>query len=257
MSGNSAFSASDLTAGYDKHVALWDLTFSIPCGRLVGIAGPNGAGKSTLLKAALGIVKPLSGHIQFFEKPASEMLQRVAYVPQRGSIDWDFPITVFEVVLMGRYNKMGMFRFTRSADKKAVSDALEKVGLAPYASRHISELSGGQQQRLFLARALVQDADLYLMDEPFQGLDLATEKLWIQILKKLVVKEKTILVVHHDLHTLREYFDSLILLNNRLVAYGKTEEVLTEKNLLLTFGKQDTLYEEVKKLSLKQYEGLR
>lgn len=257
--GSNAFvlRASELTVSYDKTPVLWDISFEAPPAQMIGIIGPNGAGKSTLLKAALGIIKPLSGNIQFWGVPLKEVLGRISYIPQKESVDWDFPITAFEVVLMGRYGKMGYFRRPRRADKSAALDALETVGLSSFADRQISQLSGGQQQRLFLARALVQDADVYLMDEPFQGIDMATEKMLIDIMRKLIARGKTVFVVHHDLTTLRNYFDSLIMLNNRLVAFGKTADVLTPKNILLTFGKSDALFEEAQQLSLEQFKGLK
>ncbi len=252
---STILSIDQLTVSYDKTPILWDLSFEVKSGQIVGIIGPNGAGKSTFLKAALGIVKPLSGAIRFWGKPIREVRSRIAYVPQKESVDWDFPITAFELVLMGRYGRLGFFRRLREADKKSAQDALEIVGMSAFGNRQISELSGGQQQRLFLARALVQDADVFLMDEPFQGIDKTTEKILIEILHSLKMKGKTIFIVHHDLNTFKEYFDSLIMLNNRLVAFGDTKEVLTERNLLLTFGKTDALLEEAKKLSEQKLQG--
>jgi manganese/zinc/iron transport system ATP- binding protein len=250
-------SADQLSVSYDKTPILWDISFEIESGQMVGIIGPNGAGKSTLLKAAMGIVRPLSGAIQFWQKPLKEVRSKIAYVPQKESVDWDFPITAFELVLMGRYGRLGIFKRLRKADKKAAMDALEIVGMASFKDRQISQLSGGQQQRLFFARALVQDADVYLMDEPFQGIDKSTEKSLVEIMRSLKKKGKTLFVVHHDLNTLKDYFDSLIMLNNRLVAYGKTEDVLNEKNLLLSFGKADPLFEEATKLSVQHFQGLK
>lgn len=248
--------AGQLTVTFDKTPILWDISLEIPGGQIVGIIGQNGAGKSTFLKASLGIVKPVSGFIQFWDQPIEEVKSRIAYVPQKESVDWDFPITAFELVLMGRYGRLGLFRGIRKADKKAAEDALELVGMAPYKNRQISQLSGGQQQRLFFARALVQDAEVFLLDEPFQGIDQATEKVLIEIMRSLKDKGRTLFVVHHDLNTLKEYFQSLIMLNNRLVACGPTEKVLNKKNLLLTFGKSDALFEEAKQLSLEKSSGL-
>lgn len=248
--------AGQLTVSFDKTPVLWDVGFEITAGQIVGIIGQNGAGKSTLLKVALGIVKPISGFIQFWDKPIYEVKKRIAYVPQKESVDWDFPITAYELVLMGRYGRLGLFRGLCKADKKAALDALELVGMAPFKDRQISQLSGGQQQRLFFARALVQDADVFLLDEPFQGIDQATEKVLIEIMRQIKDKGKTVFVVHHDLSTLKEYFQSLIMLNNRLVACGPVEKVLTKKNLSLTFGKADSLFEEARQLSTLKSSGL-
>ncbi len=252
----STLIAEDLTVSYDKTPILSDLSFQVAGGQIVGIIGPNGAGKSTLLKAALGLVKPLSGTIQFWGSPIKKVLSRVCYIPQRQSVDWDFPLTALELVLMGRYGRLRLFRRLKDADKKAAHDALEVVGMSSFKDRQIGQLSGGQQQRLFFARALVQDdAEVYLMDEPFQGIDRSTEKVLIEIMRSLRKKGKTLLVVHHDLQTLKDYFDSLLMLNCRLVAFGKTAEVLTEKNLSHTFGKSDSLFEEARQLSVERFQG--
>lgn len=238
----------DLTVHYGKNPILWDITFRIPKGVLAGILGPNGAGKSTLLKAILKIVKPLSGTIIFSGK--------VAYVPQRESIDWDFPITALEVVTMGRYGKLGLFGRLRKADKQAALSMLEYVGMAAYADRQISQLSGGQQQRLFIARALMQDADLLLLDEPFAGVDLATEKAIMDLLRKQRDSGKTILIVHHDLPTVEEYFDWALLLNKRLIACGPVKEVFHREHLRSMFRGQ-TLFDEAAVLSAEKYDGAR
>lgn len=253
----TAIEVEGLNVNYGKTPILWDLNFQVPRGLLVGIIGPNGAGKSTLLKTCLGLVKPLSGKITLLGALASEVRQKVAYVPQRESVDWDFPITAKEVVLMGRYGRLGLFGRIRRADHEAAEAALEVVGMAPYADRQISELSGGQQQRLFIARALVQNADLILLDEPFAGVDLATEKAIIEILKRQKQAGKTILIVHHDLPTVEEYFDWTLLLHTRLLACGPVKEVFHRENLLKIFGKNQSLFDEAAVLSAKTLSGIR
>lgn len=251
-----ALEAEELNINYGKTSILWDLSFQIPQGLLVGIIGPNGAGKSTLLKAALGLLKPLSGKISLFGRPASDVRKKVAYVPQRESVDWDFPITAEEVVLMGRYGRLGLFGYLRKADREAAAAALEQVGMSAYAHRQISQLSGGQQQRLFLARALVQNADLFLLDEPFVGVDLATEKAIMALLRKQQQQGKTILIVHHDLPSVEEYFDWTLLLNTRLLGCGPVKEVFTRENLARAFGKGQLLFDEAADLSAKSISGI-
>ncbi len=246
----------NLTVGYDKTPILWDLSVSIPSGILCGIAGPNGAGKSTLLKAAMGLVKPLSGTITFFGQPLSKMRKKIAYVPQRESVDWDFPITAFDVVLMGRYNRLGLFGRPRKSDREAAERALKQVGMEEYASRQISQLSGGQQQRLFLARALVQEPEILLLDEPFSGVDLTTEKAIYEILLGLKEKGKTILIVFHDLPSAERYFDWLLLLNRHLIACGPVSEIYNQECLGRAFGKTQPLFEEATALSVKTISGL-
>jgi manganese/zinc/iron transport system ATP- binding protein len=241
-----AIEAEQLNVNYGKVSTLWDISFQIPKGVIVGVLGRNGAGKSTLLKAALGLVSPLSGKISLNGK--------VAYVPQRESVDWDFPITAEEVVLMGRYGKLGLFGRPTKADFEAAREALEQVGMSPFAKRQISQLSGGQQQRLFIARALVQMADIILLDEPFAGVDLETEKAIIALLK--TQKEKTILMVHHDLPSVEEYFDWVLLLNTRLLGCGPVKEVFTKENLSRTFGKGPLLFGEAANLSAKSLSGI-
>jgi manganese/zinc/iron transport system ATP- binding protein len=252
---NHAIEAEELNIHYDKRTILWDVSFQIPRGLLVGVIGPNGAGKSTLLKAALGLVSPLSGKISLFGAPATLVRQRVAYVPQRESVDWDFPITAEEVVLMGRYGRLGLFGRPRKADREAAALALEQVGMSAYAERQISQLSGGQQQRLFIARALVQDADLFLLDEPFAGVDLATEKAIIALLQKQKEQGKTVLIVHHDLPSVEEYFDWALLLNTRLLACGPLKTAFTAENIARAFGKNQLLFDEAANLSAKSLSG--
>jgi manganese/zinc/iron transport system ATP- binding protein len=249
------FCAEDLNVNYERTPVLWDVSFSVPKGKLVGIVGPNGAGKSTLLKAALGLVKPLSGKIEFFNQPLDFVRQKIAYVPQRASVDWDFPITALQVVLMGRYGRLGWFGRPRKADREAAAKALELVGMSAYADRQISQLSGGQQQRLFLARALVQNPDIFLLDEPFAGVDLTTEREIIELLKKQREEGKTIFIVHHDLPTVEAYFDWTILLNTRLIACGPTAEVFHAENLAKAFGRTPALFDEAASLSAKKISG--
>jgi manganese/zinc/iron transport system ATP- binding protein len=251
-----AIDTEALNINYGKTPILWDVTLQIPLGKMVGIVGPNGAGKSTLLKAALGLVKPLSGNVHVLGHPVGAVRQKIAYVPQRESVDWDFPITALEVVLMGRYGRLGLFGRIRKADREAALAALDLVGMSAYANRQISQLSGGQQQRLFIARALVQNADLLLLDEPFAGVDLATEKAIVKLLHQLRDQGKTLLVVHHDLPTVEEYFDWVLLLNTRLLACGPTVEVFNRENMTKTFGKSHLLFEEAAALSAKSISGL-
>jgi manganese/zinc/iron transport system ATP- binding protein len=252
---NNVVNVEELTVNYDKTPALWDVHFTVPPA-LVGIVGPNGAGKSTLLKALLGMVKPLTGKIEFFGLPLHQVRKKVAYVPQRSSVDWDFPLTAFDLVLMGRFGKLGPFRWPSRADRKAVESALDKVGMLPFAKRQIGELSGGQQQRLFVARALLQEADLYLMDEPFAGIDIATEKALMALFEELRKAGKTLFIVHHDLHTVERYFDWLLLLNTCLVASGPLKQVFSQENILRTYGRSSALLDEVAKLSKEKRGGL-
>jgi len=231
-----AIQVEDLTVAYRDKPALWDIDLTVPPGILMAIVGPNGAGKTTLMKAALGLITPAAGKVLIYGRPHLEQRHLVAYVPQRGSVDWDFPTTVLDVVTMGRYGALGWVRRPGRRERAMAMQALEKVGLPAFADRQISQLSGGQQQRTFLARALVQDARVYFMDEPFQGVDATTERAIIQILRDLRASGKTVVVVHHDLQTVREYFDWVTLLNVRRIAGGPVGEVFTEDNLRLTYG---------------------
>jgi manganese/zinc/iron transport system ATP- binding protein len=224
---------------------LWYIEFEIPQGSLVGVVGPNGAGKSTLLKAVMDLIPKASGRVQVFGKSYRQNRHRVGYVPQRESVDWDFPVNALDVVTMGLYSKIGWCLPVRKKHRLAALKSLEQVGIAELAHRQISQLSGGQQQRTFLARALVQDADLYLMDEPFAAVDAATEKAIVRILRKMKDSGKTAMVIHHDLQTVPAYFDYVILLNMRVVAHGPVEEVFTPENLHKTYGGRLTLLEEV------------
>ncbi|GMB08026.1 metal ABC transporter ATP-binding protein [Thermolongibacillus altinsuensis] len=225
-----------LTVAYQRQAVLEDVSFSVPEGKLIGIIGPNGAGKSTLMKAILDLIPRVKGDIAIYGKPYKQQRHLVGYVPQRGSVDWDFPTNALDVVLMGRYGHIGLWKRPRKEDVAVAMQCLEKVGMTSYAKRQISQLSGGQQQRVFLARALAQDASIYLMDEPFVGVDAATEKAIIELLNELKAKGKTVLVVHHDLQTVRDYFDWVLLLNKQVIAAGPTEEVFTYENLQKTYG---------------------
>jgi len=237
-------SIQDLTVAWHRRPVIWDVEFEVSPGRLVGIVGPNGAGKSTLLKAVMDLVPKASGRVEIFGRPWRESRQRVGYVPQRESVDWDFPVSVLDVVTMGLYGRIGWFGRVRRVHREAARRALEQVGIGELADRQISQLSGGQQQRTFLARALVQEADLYLMDEPFAAVDAATEQAIVGILRSMRAAGRTAVVIHHDLHTVPDYFDSVVLLNMRVVAEGPTHEVFTRENLERTYGGRLTLLEE-------------
>jgi manganese/zinc/iron transport system ATP- binding protein len=236
MSTQAAIEVTDLTVAYGEKPVLWDVDVEVPRGVLMAIVGPNGAGKTTLIRAILGLVHPAAGRALVFGKPYEEQRRLVGYVPQRGSVDWDFPTSVLDVVLMGRYGRLGWIRRPGAADKAAAREALAQVGMVELEGRQISQLSGGQQQRVFLARALVQHAELYFMDEPFQGVDATTELAIVELLRELRSRGKTVVAVHHDLQTVPEYFDQVTLLNVRRIASGPVAEVFTEENLRLTYG---------------------
>jgi len=226
----------DVTVAYHRRPVVWDVDLTIEQPQLAAIVGPNGAGKSTLIKAALGLVPMASGRVQVFGQPVAKVRRRIGYVPQRESVDWDFPVSVLDVVLMGTYGQLGWIRRPGGAEKNWARQCLEKVGLASYERQQIGQLSGGQQQRVFLARALAQKADLYFMDEPMAGVDAATERMIFQVLRELRDAGKTIIAVHHDLRTVPQYFDYVALLNVRLVAAGPRELVFTPENLRKTYG---------------------
>jgi len=228
----------DLTVSYQERPVLWDIDLDIPPGVMAAIVGPNGAGKSTLIKAVLGLVRPVAGHVRIFGLPVSAVRSRVGYVPQRQSVDWDFPASVLDVVLMGLYGQLGWLRRPGKAERARAMAALEQVGLEDYARRQISQLSGGQQQRVFIARALVQDADLYFLDEPMAGVDAVTEAAIVALLKQQRDAGKTVVVVHHDLQTVARYFDWLVMLNQRIIAQGPVAEVYTSANLRAAYGGQ-------------------
>lgn len=232
---------SNITVAYQKKVVLKNVSFSVPKGKLIGIIGPNGAGKSTLIKSILGLISPISGEVEIFGGSYHSQRKMVGYVPQKESVDWDFPTDALDVVTMGRYGKLGWFRRPSKQDKEIAKQCLDKVGMSDFSNRQISQLSGGQQQRVFLARALAQEADLYFMDEPFAGVDAATEKAIISLLNELKREGKTVLVVHHDLNTVKEYFDWVMLINGALVEIGPTEEVFTNELLHKTYGGKLTM----------------
>jgi manganese/zinc/iron transport system ATP- binding protein len=231
-----AIDVSDLTVAYHDRPVLWDVDLEVPAGILMAIAGPNGAGKTTLLKSILGLVKPAAGRILVHGAPYREQRALTAYVPQRGSVDWDFPTQVLDVVMMGTYGHLGWLRRPGAKERKESMQCLERVGMADYADRQISQLSGGQQQRVFLARALAQDAQVYLMDEPFQGVDATTERAIIDLLRDLRSRGRTVIVVHHDLQTIPEYFDWLTLINVRRIASGPVAETFVPEYLKQTYG---------------------
>ncbi len=226
----------DLTVAYHETPVLWDIDLDVPPGVLLAIVGPNGAGKTTLIKAILGLVRTASGKVLIHDKPYEVQRKIVGYVPQRGTVDWDFPTNVLDVVMMGRYGALGWIRRPRKTDRELAMNALEKVGMEKYSNRQISQLSGGQQQRVFLARALVQDSNVYLMDEPFQGVDATTERAIVALLQELRENGKTVVVVHHDLQTVADYFDWVTLLNIRRIASGPVQETFTPENLRETYG---------------------
>jgi manganese/zinc/iron transport system ATP- binding protein len=226
----------NLTVAYHRRPVLWDVDFAIPPGVLVGVIGPNGAGKSTLLKAVMGLIPVASGGVRLFGEPFPAHRARIGYVPQRETVDWDFPTSVLDVVLMGRYGKRPLFRRPTAADREVARRALRQMGMSEFENRQISQLSGGQQQRVFLARALAQESDLYLMDEPLAGVDASTEKAVIELLRELRGQGRTVLAVHHDLASVREYFDWVLMLNLRLVTVGPTKDVFHDEHLRQTYG---------------------
>ncbi|MFT6675035.1 MAG: manganese/zinc/iron transport system ATP- binding protein [Sulfitobacter sp.] len=245
---NSAFKADEtaradsplairgLTVSYGQKPAVFSVDMTVEPGKMTAIIGPNGAGKSTMLKAALGIIKPLAGTTTVFGKPVSVQRNRIAYVPQRASVDWDFPTRVIDVVLMGLYPQLGLLGRVRPAHRAKAEDCLARVGMQDFATRQIGQLSGGQQQRVFLARALAQDAELYLLDEPFAGVDAATEKAIIAVLKSLRDAGKTVVAVHHDLSTVAEYFDNVFLINTRRIAEGSVVNTFVSRHLQDAYG---------------------
>lgn len=230
-----------LSVSYDRKRVLSNIYLNIEAGNVYGVIGPNGAGKSTLFKAILGLLVPNAGQIEVLGKDVEDVRQRIAYVPQKDDVDWQFPATVFDIVLMGRYPFKSLFNRLNAEDEKIAKDSLEQVGILDLKDRQIGALSGGQQQRVFIARALCQQADIFLLDEPFVGIDITTEETIIRILKELASKGKTLLVVHHDLSTVEDYFNKVILLNQRLLAYGDTASTFTQENVAKTYGAQLTI----------------
>lgn len=244
----------DMTVAYDRRPVLWNIDYTIDQPGLTAIVGPNGAGKSTMIRAVMGLVPVVSGEVTAWGRPATSQLDRISYVPQRGSVDWDFPISVFETVLMGTYGELGWFRRPGRRHRELASECLERVGMQDFAKRQIGRLSGGQQQRVFLARALAQQADLYFMDEPMAGVDAATERIVFDLLKSLSEEGKTIVVVHHDLRTVAEYFDNVVLLNVRVVVSGPVETTFTSENLQATYGGRLTVLDQMAEAVQKQKE---
>ena len=226
----NAIEIRNLTVAYGENIALENLNLDVEAGSLMALVGPNGAGKSTLIKTILKFLKQVIGEIKINGKT-------LAYVPQRNSVDWDFPTTLFDVVEMGCYGRVGLFKRVNKEEKQKVLKAIEQVGMLDFKDRQISELSGGQQQRAFIARALVQEADIYLMDEPFQGVDSTTEKSIVDILKKLKSDGKTLIVVHHDLQTVPTYFETVTFINKSVIASGKIKEVFTQENIDMAYKK--------------------
>ena len=249
---NPALEVHDLTVSYDKKPVLWGVDFTVPQGVLAGIVGPNGSGKSTLIKSIMGLVPLGSGWVQLFDQELKKVRSKVSYIPQRETVDWDFPASVMDVVLMGTYGKLGIFRRPKKAERELALDCLAKVKMEKFVNRQISQLSGGQQQRVFVARALAQNADLYLMDEPFAGIDAATEQAIFQLFEEMVASGKTLIIVHHDLQSAKKYFNWLILLNQRLVASGPMDEIFTRELLEETYGGRLSLLAQVGNLMKEQ-----
>ncbi len=244
-SPTSPLSVHAMTVAYHQRPVIWDVEYEAPAQALIAIVGPNGAGKSTFMKACLGIIPRATGLVEFWGKRFEEQRHRVGYVPQRESVDWDFPVSAIDVVCMGRYGMIGWFRRVSREHRSRAMECLEMVGLSDFAHRQINQLSGGQQQRVFLARALAQEASLYFMDEPFAGVDAATERSIVEILKQLKADGKTVIVVHHDLSTVADYFDNVVLLNTRIIAHGPVSSTFTNDNLRRTYGGRLTILEEV------------
>lgn len=244
-----------MTISYHKKPVLWDVDLTVPAGKLVGIIGPNGAGKSTLIKAIMGLIPKASGWVKIYGKPYEDMRSFVGYVPQRESVDWDFPVNARDVVLMGLYGQLGLFRRPNQQHLRVAEQSLGRVNMLEFSKRQISQLSGGQQQRVFLARAIAQDAAIYLMDEPFAGVDATTEKAIVELLTEMKSKGKTVLVVHHDLQTVPEYFDWVIMLNMRIIAAGETRKLFTPENLQKTYGGKLTILSEAAEAVAQQSGG--
>ncbi|QEM83471.1 metal ABC transporter ATP-binding protein [Halomonas binhaiensis] len=242
---NLALHVEDLTVSYHGKPVLWDIDFNVPPGVMAAIIGPNGAGKSTLIKSVLGLVPSVAGHITLHGLSYRRARRRVGYVPQRSSVDWDFPTTALDVVIMGLYGRLGWLKRPGRRERNEAMQALEMVGMQDFATRQISQLSGGQQQRVFLARALVQKADVYFLDEPMAGVDATTERAIVDILRRLRDEGKTVIVVHHDLQTVRSYFDWLVILNVRVIAQGPVEKIYTAEHLRRAYGGQIALLDDV------------
>lgn len=244
MGDGAPIDISGLSVSYDRKRVLSNIYLQLPAGKVAGLIGPNGAGKSTLFKAVLGLIEINSGSVNIFGEPVESGRRRIAYVPQRDEVDWQFPANVMDIVLMGRYPHKKWYQPLDGADRQRAAEALDQLGISDLATRQIGELSGGQQQRVFIARALCQEADIFLLDEPFVGVDITTESKIIEILKALAAAGKTMLVVHHDLSTVEEYFDHVVMLNHRLIASGATAETFTKENISATYGPQLTILHE-------------
>ncbi len=243
-SAQSPLSVHAMTVAYRRKPVLWDVDLDVQARTLTAIIGPNGAGKSTFIKACLGLVPRATGAVEFWGMPFRKARSRVGYMPQRETVDWDFPVTALDVACMGRYRKIGWCRPVSRAHREAARACLDRVGMADYADRQISQLSGGQQQRVFLARALAQEAELYFMDEPFAGVDASTERAIVGVLRELRERGSTVICVHHDLQTVEAYFDNAVLINMRIVAAGSVSEVFTPDNLHRTYGGRLTLLDQ-------------
>ena len=237
-----------LTVSYTGKPVLWDINFDLPQGKIAAIIGPNGAGKSTLLKSIMGLIPVSNGQVRIFDRELDDVRRRVSYVPQRETVDWDFPASVNDVVMMGRYGKLGLFRRPGKQDQELVMESLEQVGMVDFSKRQIAQLSGGQQQRVFIARALAQQADFYLLDEPFAGVDAATEEAIIHLLRSMAKKNKTLMVVHHDLSSVMEYFDWTVLLNVNLIGSGPSQEIFTEEHIQKAYGGKLTVLSNIRNL---------
>lgn len=239
---------TNLTVSYHKRPVIKGINLAVESGNIVGVIGPNGAGKSTLFKAVLGLLQPDTGEVEIFGKPVKESLKKVTYIPQKEQFDWDFPINVFELAMMGRYSHIGYFGRPAKADREIVEESLEKVGMRHHSLTHIRNLSGGQQQRVFLARALAQQSDLLMLDEPFVGVDAKTEEVILELMRNLSNSGKTIMIVHHDLIRVRDYFDKLALINQTLIAYGDTNDVFTRELISRTYGGKLTILQKIEEL---------
>ena len=244
----SIISVKGLSVSYERKRVLANIFLEIEAGRVVGVVGPNGAGKSTLFKAILGLIDINTGTINVAGKSIDEVKKKMAYVPQKNDVDWNFPATVMDIVKMGRYPHVKVLSRLTKRDIEITEHAMEEVGMIQFRNRQIGELSGGQQQRVFLARALCQEAEVFFLDEPFVGVDITTEEKIINILKDLAADHKTLLVVHHDLSTVDDYFDDVILLNQRLIAYGPTQSTFTNENIKLAYGGQLPVLHDMGKL---------
>ncbi len=247
----------DLTVVYDRKPALWDIDFVLPKGKLIGVIGPNGSGKSTLIKSMMGIVPKSSGWVKIFGENIDKVRHKVSYVPQRESVDWDFPTNVEDVVMMGRYGRKNLLKRATKGDHIIVEESLKKVGMWPFKDRQIAQLSGGQQQRVFMARALAEQAELYLMDEPFAGVDAATENSIFKVFQEIRDSGKTMMVVHHDLQSAAKYFDWIVLLNTRLVAYGPIQDVFTKEYMEEAYGGQLSVLHQVHEILRQKHYPIR